>query len=364
MPTREILIRTSILLALLLTPVQMLTAAGGAPQDEEQSRDIKSTEVTRSRRGGQDQRPGQTFRYEVRQTGKRAAPKRPRGKSLARGATTASAPQGFPVGHPPKDRTYVTVGVTLWRVRAATEAESRDPKVPKELMTWDQQEREVVVSRISDDTPVSDKDLIQMSVEYLPERAGAGATPSNLAGYLYVINREQLPDGSMRNPRLIFPTRATYGGDNRLLPGKTVTLPAPGRPFRIRRDGRGPAQAYEAYTIILSPVRLDADLPQELGKSAMGLPPELLAEWERRWGTGEFRADLVGGMGQLRTQRELGANGDVDGTRSTEDSAEDLTQGDPPPQTVFRKVVRPSAAVAVTVRLPFKETSAAPITKQ
>jgi hypothetical protein len=162
----------------------------------------------------------------------------------------------------------------------------------------------------------------------------------------------------LKNARLIFPTRLTYEGDSRLLPGKIVTLPDPKRPFRIRRGEQ--AQTYETYTIILSPVPLDSELPQKLGKKAMELSPELVKAWERKWSANPARADLLGGVEQTRTQREVGASGDAGEVRSTEDTEEDLTQDDPPPQTVFRRVVKPGETMLVTIRLPFKEAAIKP----
>jgi hypothetical protein len=241
-----------------------------------------------------------------------------------------------------------------------TEAESNNPKVSTERMMWDGQEHEVVVTRISDESPITEKDLIQMTIEYLSDREGADAMPSNQAAYLYVINREQFGE-SLKNSHLIFPTLQTYEGDNRLLPGKTVTLPDPKRPFHITRgNDRGQAQTYETYTIILSPVPLNSELPQELGKKAMVLSPDLVKEWEQQMGVTEVRADLRNSVGQERTQRELGASGDPGESRGTEDTADDLTQDDPAPQTVFRKVVKSGEGMLVIVRVPFKETSTKP----
>ncbi len=349
--------RILITAALLLPLYQPAAAARPAvAQHGEQTRDIESTEVTRSRRRGRSPRPGRRYFYEVRQgQAPRAGSRRPGAGRMSQAATTAAT--AFPVGRPPRDKTYATVGVTLWRVRPATEAELEDPKVTKERLEWDRQEHEVVATRISDEAAVADKDLIQMSVEYLPYDGGGGA--SGRAAYLYVINSEQFPDGSVKNSRLIFPTRMTYDGDNRVLPGKVVTLPDPRRPFRVGRSTSSQAQAFETYTVVLSPVPLTSELPQQaLGRKAMPVPTEWVTGLERRWGGGEARADLRGGVGRARTQRELNAAGDTDASRSTGDADEDLTQDDSPPQTVFRKVVRPGTPLVVTIKLPFKEAAA------
>lgn len=356
----------SILLTLWLMFYQPMTLRLAEAQEDGQ-RDIESTEVTRNRRPSKKPQPRRSYHYRVKPpaTANRPA-KAENGKqrttksSRTPKSTTESTMQQFPVGPPPKGETYMTLGVTLWRVRPATEAESKDPKVSKEQMTWEQQEHQVVVSRMSDETPISDQELVQMSIEYLPERDGTGAMPSNHASYLYVINRERFPDGSLKNARLIFPTRLTYRGDNRLLPGQTVTLPDPQRPFRINRSVSEKPQSSEDYIIILSPVPLDAELPQKLDKKAMNLSPKLVAKWEQQWPEGAVQADLLEGVGQARTQRELDSSGDIGEERGTVDPDEELTQDDVPPQTVFRSVVKPGTMMLLTISLPFKENTAKP----
>jgi hypothetical protein len=307
---------------LVLSPSVLVRPGTGQELDDQ--RDIQAKEIVRPRRPGRRTTSTRRDQY--------------------------SAPKQFPLWPPPKSMTHLNVGMTLWRVRVATEAESKDSKVAKEWMSWDQKDYEVVVTRMSDAEPIPDQDLIQITIEYL---ANQDQRYSNRAGYLYVINREQFPDGSLRNARLIFPTLMTYGGDNRVLPGKTVTLPDPKRPFIITRGVSGQPQRSEVYTIILSPVPLDDELPQPLGNKAIQLTPQLVTRWEQRWGAREVRADLKGSLGQSRTQRELEANGDTDETRGTKDSAEDLTQDDSVPQTVFRSVVRPGVGMLFTVKIPF-----------
>jgi hypothetical protein len=339
-----------------------LTLWSAAGQGEDQQRDIEAKEVLKGRRKGKNPTPNTRYYYEPK-------PRRTVDReSLVsrRNSRSTKTPQGvvaantFPIAPLPKNKSYMTVGVTLWNVRTTTEAEKQDAKVAKERMAWDQQEHDVVVTRMSDESPVPNQNLLQMTIEYLPDRSGTGPGGSNLAAHLYVINREQFPDGSLKNARLIFPTLLTYRGDNRLLPGQTVTLPDPARPFRIRRDATAQLQAYETYTIIISPVPLDSQLPRAISRKAMELSPELIAKWEQVMGITEVRADLRDGVGHVRTQRELGASGDSGESRSTEDPAEDLTQDDLPPQTVFRKVAKPGAGMLVVVRVPFKDPLAKP----
>jgi hypothetical protein len=314
---------------------ESIIARGGA-----QTRDVPVADVLKGRPKGKNSKAQGNNRYQVKKmTGRNAALHQ------------------FPVGSPPQSRTYITMGITLWRVRLATETETQTSQTIIEKMIWDNRERDVVITRISDESLITDNDLIQMSIEYLPHGDGARVSPSNQVGYLYVVNQEQFSDGSLGKARMIFPTLQTYKGDNRVLGGKIVTLPEPRRPFRIERSTSGQSQAYEVYTIILSPKPLNIELSQPLTRRAMDLPRDLVAIWQRSWGVGAVRADLRDGLGQMRTTRELGANGNTNDERDTKDTDEDLTQDDSPPQIVFRKIVRFGEAMAVTVKLPFKEKS-------
>ena len=201
---------------------------------------------------------------------------------------------------------------------------------------------------------------MQMMIEYLAVRNQASKQQSNRIGYLYVINRVQYSNGTFGPARLIFPTSRTYGGDNRVLPGKTVTLPAPERPWQIRRTRSGPAQAFETYTLIISPVPLKDNQRRELqGDDASSKVLETLISGSTRVsGGGESRGDLERGEGQLITQREQAASGNPTlRQRDTGELDSDLTLADPPPQIVFSKVLRPGERMLVTIKLPFRETS-------
>ncbi|MCA1568562.1 MAG: DUF4384 domain-containing protein [Acidobacteria bacterium] len=266
------------------------------------------------------------------------------------------ARQDFPQG-----RAYVALGVTIGRGRRATEAELRDRRVAKvRLGSGD----DYVLERISDTTAVTDGTLIQMIIEYLAYPDATGSKVTDQVGYLYVINREQYSNGKYGSPKLIFPTRRTYVGDSRVLPGKTVTLPVPDRAWKVSRSASATAQAFETYTIIVSPTPLKDASGLELQRNNLGagsitLDETLVAEWMRRWGGDEWRAELEDGAGQLITQREQIASGDPGrGERSTDEESSDLTKEDAPPQIVYRRALSPGGTMLVTVKLPFKDAAA------
>lgn len=264
----------------------------------------------------------------------------------------------------PQGRAFVALGVTIGRARRATEIEHRDTNAAKVYVRGGE---EHVLERISDSTAITDGTLIQIMIEYLAHSDVAGRRLADQIGYVYVINREQYPDGKYSTPKLIFPTKRTYGGDGRVLPGKTVTLPVPDRAWKISRSSSGTAQAFETYTIIVSPTPLKDSLGRELQRdnlemSSLNLDEKLVDGWVRLWSGADWRGDLENGEGQLITRREQNASGNPSrGERSTDEESSDLTKGDPPPQIVYRKVLRPGGTMVITVKLPFKETGNASV---
>lgn len=277
------------------------------------------------------------------------------------------ANRSFPDDAPPRGKTFVTLGLTIARGRLAMDAELTNSDVAKVkgCVQWEDKKcvarKEMVLARISDGTAVSNREQIQMSIEYLAYFDAAGNRQSNRIGYLYVINREQYPDGSYSQPKLIFPTLNTYNGDNRVLPGKTVVMPEPERPWTISQSDSGRAQAFETYTIIVSPEPLKDTSGQELQPAAKAimLDEKLFNSWAQRWSGSEARGDLENGAGQLITQREVKSSGSLSvKKRSTDDDADDLKQDDPPPQMLFRKLVNPGGTMLVIIRLPYKGATA------
>ena len=259
----------------------------------------------------------------------------------------------------PRGRAFVALGVTIGRGRRPTEAESKNINAAK---VYVRSSEEHVLERISDNTVITDGTLMQIMIEYLAHSDVAGRRLMDQVGYVYVINREQYPDGRYGAPRLIFPTKRTYGGDGRVLPGKTVTLPVPDRVWKISRSTSETAQAFETYTIIVSPKPLRDSIGRELqrdnlAEGSLNLDEKLVDRWVRLWSGGEWRGDLEGGVGQLITRREQIASGNPSRSeRSTDEESSDLKKDDPPPQTVYRMVLRPGGTMLITVKLPFKET--------
>jgi hypothetical protein len=263
--------------------------------------------------------------------------------------------------------------VTLSRGRLATEIDINNNEIAKlkGCVQWEDKKcikrEEMVFARIEDNSTVSDKDQIQMAIEYLAYLDASGNKQSNRIGYLYVINREQYPNGTYSKPKLIFPTLNTYGGDNRVLPGKTVAMPEPERPWTISRSDSGTVQAFETYTILVSAEPLSDLSGQEIQLEAkpIMLDEKLVASWMKLRGGREIRGDLENGAGQLITQREIKSSGSLGvRKRNTNDDVDDLKQDDPPPQMIFSKVIRLGGKMLIMIRLPYKEAAASQAQKQ
>jgi hypothetical protein len=102
------------------------------------------------------------------------------------------------------------IGVTIWRLRPA-----RDTDVGGRVLVLDGlKQAQYTPERIEASTTLNIGDRVRITVE------------SPRPGFLYIIDREQYVDGSFGEPMLIFPTLKTRGGDNRVMPGKLIDIPA------------------------------------------------------------------------------------------------------------------------------------------
>jgi hypothetical protein len=217
------------------------------------------------------------------------------------------------------------IGVTVWRLRPA-----RDNDEGGRVTVLDGlKPSEYTPERIEAETPLNVGDRVRITVE------------SPRPGFLYIIDREQYADGSLGEPVLIFPTRQTRDGDNRVLPGRLIDIPAQedkysyftAQPAGTRRD-----QVAELLTVIL----VTQPLPLEIGNQPLKLAPKQMTDWERLYGGAAETLELVGGAGRTWTNEEKQA-GMANGRQ--------LTQGSPPPQTVYRVARRSGGSLLVTVPL-------------
>jgi hypothetical protein len=217
------------------------------------------------------------------------------------------------------------LGVTIWRLRPATAADSGARILVQEAS----ETTELIPERVSSTSRLNAGDRVRLTLES-PEH-----------GYLYVIDRERYASGERGTPYLIFPTTRTRNGDNKVMGGRLIDIPAQSdRPnfFTLRRSR--PDQVEEELTVLLTPEPLEGI---EIGPNALALSNAQVADWDKQWGSAKPEIfELSGGAGKAWTRAEQ--NAAADGTRL-------LTQDDPPPQTVYRVAVKPGAPLAVQVSL-------------
>jgi len=230
---------------------------------------------------------------------------------------------------PPPGKEFAQVGLTLWRFRPSTSADKTKELVEEE---GDTPATQWSLERIEGDTLLAPGQRVRLSVESLSRN-----------GYLYVINREEYADGSLGEPRLIFPTKRTAEGGNRVKAGKMIFIPAPPRYFRIKPSLSSKGHVAELLTVIVSGEPLiDAS---QLSTTAITLTPAQVDAWEKQWRTEPTKFEMEGGAGQVLTEREQAAvSADV----------EALTKDDPLPQTIYRLAVKPNDVLLV--RLPLRFT--------
>jgi hypothetical protein len=217
------------------------------------------------------------------------------------------------------------IGITIWRLRP-----SRDGDQGGRVLVLDGlKQTQYTPERIEANTPLNVSDRVRITVE------------SPRQGFLYIIDREQYQDGSFGEPMLIFPTMRTRGGDNRVMPGRLIDIPAQedqysyftAAPAGSRRD-----QTAEVLTFML----VTAPLPLQIADQPIKLADQQVSGWEKLYGGAAETLELVGGAGRVWTNEEKMA-GMANGRQ--------LTQGGPPPQTVYRVARKTGAPLLVTVPL-------------
>lgn len=218
------------------------------------------------------------------------------------------------------------IGVTIWRLRPLRDSDQGG----RVLVLDGLKQAQYTPERIEAATPLSVGDRVRITVE------------SPRPGFLYIIDREQYADGSFGEPMLIFPTSRTRGGDNRVMPGRLIDIPAQedqysyftAQPASSRRD-----QVAEVLQVIVSPQQL----PLSITDQPLRLAASQVAEWEKLWGGLTETLELIGGAGRAWTNEEKAASAA---------NGRQLTQGGPPPQTVYRVAARKTGGpLMVTVPL-------------
>lgn len=246
------------------------------------------------------------------------------GRNPARGGYRVATPRVSPAGVSGDS----VVGVTVWRLRPSGKADEGERMIVHEgadATEW-------IPERVPGNTGLAEGDRVRLSVE------------AARAGYLYVIDREQYADGTLGEPYLIFPTTRTLGGDNRVRAGRLIDIPAQddSPPFFTLKRSRAD-QVGELLSVIVTPAPLDE---LQVGAQAQRLPAELVARWEKAWGSQTGRMELSDGAGKLWTkeERDAGAN-----------AARLLKASAPNPQTLYyRPGAKSDEPLLINVQLQYR----------
>lgn len=206
------------------------------------------------------------------------------------------------------------VGVTLWRLRAATARDSGERIIVHDNTATS----EFLPERISPDTKLGQGDKLRISVE--------GARK----GYLYVIDREQYANGSVGEPYMIFPTTRTLNGDNQVDIGRLTEIPAQSDspPYFTVRKSR-PDHVAEVLSVLVTPTPLEGFA---ITDKAQKLSDSQVASWEKQWSSGVGFLEMEKTAGQAWTKEER----DAAGTRA-------MTASSPAPQLVFYRAAAKSS---------------------
>lgn len=229
---------------------------------------------------------------------------------------------------PARTMEYAQLGLTIWRLQNAEGAKE-----------FGQEGEEPQLEQMESGTALTIGSAVRIGIE-----------PLTRNGYLYVVERERFADGTYGAARLIFPTLRTRNGNNSVKAHELVLIPRPPSYFRINPSSTGKAQTAEVLTIILSPMPLE--LPAPLGDQPISLSNAMFQSWETKWSAPVNTLELSGGAGavtSVKTQTEGSKSFDQE-----RQEAQQLTQEDPLPQTVYRATINRGQPLLVNVTLRFK----------
>jgi hypothetical protein len=213
------------------------------------------------------------------------------------------------------------VGVTIWRLRPSRKT---DDEAVRQLV---HEQGEWTPERVTAGSPLTEGSRVQLTIE------------SPRTGYLYVFDREIYADKTYGEPYLIFPTLGLNDGDNKVGAGRVIEIPSSGDkpPYYTLKRSRADHDG-EALTVIVS----DKPLPGlTIGRSALRIPSDQFASYEKEWGAMTQQLELDKGAGTAMSKAEKAA---ASGQGS-------LTQDDSMPQTIYRVVTKPDQPLLITIPL-------------
>ena len=221
------------------------------------------------------------------------------------------------------------LGLTIWKQGPAPKDEAAKGLI----------EEDGGLERIESETALAVNDRIRFSVESLSRK-----------GYLYIVDRELYSDGTYSAPKLIYPTLNYRNGNNLISAGTPIFVPQSSNYFVVTPQQGEKKQVAEVLTIIVSPkVLID---PSMLDNKAINVPPATFASWLRQWEVESTLFEQVNGAGSKIMQVEQTAAREA--AKGLLEESSPFTQGDPPPQSVYRARIKRSDPLLVNVFLKFR----------
>jgi len=220
---------------------------------------------------------------------------------------------------------FKQLGITIWRLRPSRNGDSERRGLIREKNSA----TVLTAERVESEATFHEGDYVRLSVE------------SPHGGYLYVIDRDLLADGTTGEPMLIFPWSEA---DNKLTPGRLIDIPGQeDDPNHFTARPTVPNQVGELLTFIVTTTPLDlavTDKPVRVASTQ-------LIDWEKAWGGAVERYEMVGGAGELWTREEQQA--------AAKKRSRQLTRNDPAPQTIYRVFTSNNKGLLVNLNLKYRK---------
>ncbi|HVE57695.1 MAG TPA: DUF4384 domain-containing protein [Pyrinomonadaceae bacterium] len=216
------------------------------------------------------------------------------------------------------------IGVTFWRLRPVA---ADDGDVPYFSVRIGDTRENWTAERVNSTTRFKTGDRVRFTIE------------SSRSGYLYIINREYYTDGTTGAASIIFPTVRTRGGDNQVVAGSLVDVPAStdNVPYFTIKPKRRDYAGEELVVLITN-----EKLPLEIGLKPVALDVPQLEKWSSDWSATVDIYDAEDGEGAAMTNVELAAS---------QTSSRALEQEEPLPQTIYKVQISGDLPLFVPFRM-------------
>jgi len=216
------------------------------------------------------------------------------------------------------------IGVTFWRLRPIADD---DGDVPFFSVRIGDTRENWTAERVNSTTRFKTGDRVRFTIE------------SSRSGYLYIINREFYTDGTSGAANIIFPTVRTRGGDNRVVAGSLIDIPAStdNVPYFTIKPKRKDYAGEELVVLITK-----EKLPLDIGLKPIALDAPQFEKWSFDWSATVDIYDAEDGEGAAMTNVELTAS---------QTSSRALEQEEPLPQTIYKVQISGDLPLFVPFRM-------------